>query len=287
MVEVKRSGITRKGSEITLTITIPVERVKEAFKQIKDAALKKVEVSGFRPGKAPREVAEKQLSEDALAQSLFQEIVPLAYAQTVSKEGLKPIIPPQITVKEFEKDKELIFEAKTVERPPVNLGNYQATLKGLKGKIIYGPEGKPIKGEEDITAAQVLEKLRKTVKVDIPDILIDHEVQRMLSSLIDQVRSLGLTVDQYLSSQGKTTEGVQKEYHEIAERNLKDEFTLIEIADTEGIKVSEKDIEEAIEATPDENIKSNLREQRGKIYLEDILRKRKTIERLLELSKGK
>lgn len=287
MAEVKRSEITRKGSEVTLTITIPAKQVKEAFKRIKDAALKEVEVSGFRPGKAPREVAEKQLNEDALAQNLFQEIVPLAYAQTVSKEGLKPIIPPQITVKSYKKDKELIFEAKTVERPPVNLGNYQTALKGLKGKIIYGPEGKPIKGEEDTTAAQVLEKLRKTVKVDIPHILIEYEVQRMLSSLVDQVRSLGLTIDQYLSSQGKTSEGVQKEYHEIAERNLKDEFTLIEIADAEGIKVSEKDIEEAIEATPDENVKSNLRGQQGKVYLEDILRKRKTIERLLELSKGK
>lgn len=287
MAEVKRSEITRKGSEITLTITIPAKQVKEAFKRIKDTALKEVEVSGFRPGKAPREVAEKQLNEDALAQNLFQEIVPLAYAQTVSKEGLKPIIPPQVTVKAFEKDKELIFEAKTVERPPVNLGNYQTALKGLKGKIIYGPEGKPIKGEEDTTAAQVLEKLRKTVKVDIPHVLIDYEVQRMLSSLIDQVRSLGLTVDQYLSSQGKTAEGIQKEYHKIAERNLKDEFILTEIANAEGIKVSEKDIEEAIEATPDENAKSNLKEKRGRAYLEDVLRKRKTIEHLLKLSKGK
>ncbi|GMR19267.1 MAG: hypothetical protein BMS9Abin34_399 [Patescibacteria group bacterium] len=283
MKEVTETQINRDGSEVTLVVTIPAKQVKEAFARSKAEALKGVKVHGFRPGKAPKEIAEKHLDEDALAQSLFQELVPPAYAQAVSKEGLKPVIPPEVTVKSFQKDEKLVFEAKTAERPPVDLGDYLKALRSLKGEVIYGPEGKPLKGE--VTAAQVLDKLREAVKINIPHVLIDYEVKRMLSSLIDQVRSLGITVDQYLSSQGKTAEGVRKEYHETAERNLRDEFILSEVAEAEDIKVSEGEIEEAIEATPDEKAKSFLKEERGRSYLEDTLRRRKTIERLLTVSK--
>lgn len=276
--------VSRKGSEITLTISIPAEEVKQAFSRVKQTALKEVKISGFRPGKAPSKLAEKQLNEDALAQDLFQELIPLAYAQAVSGQGIKPAIPPQIAVKSFQKDKELIFEAKTAEAPAVSLGSYEKAVKGLKGKTIFGPEGKPIKGGEKVTASQVLEKLRSVAKLDVPHLMIDYEVQRMLSSLVDQVNSLGLTVDQYLSSQGKKAEEIQKEYHEIAERNLKDEFILSQVAREVKIEVSEKEIEDAIGAAPDEKVRSGLRAERGRAYLEDVLRKRKTIEHLLKLT---
>lgn len=279
--------INREGSEITLTISIPAKQVKETFARIKGEALKKVEVPGFRSGKAPPGTAEKHLNEDALSQALFNDLVPPAYAQAVSKEKVKPVIPPQVTVKSFHKEKELVFEARTAEAPPVKLGSYKSALRSLKGKIIYGPEGKPLGKGETLTAAQVLEKLRETAQVEVPRLLIDYEVQRMLSSLIDQVKSLGLTIDQYLSSQGKTAEGLRKEYHETAARTLKDEFILAETAKKEEIKVSEKEIEEAIEAAPDEKVKADMREARGRAYLEDVLRKRKTIEHLLKISEGK
>jgi FKBP-type peptidyl-prolyl cis-trans isomerase (trigger factor) len=284
---VAEAKISKKDSEVTLTITIPAKKVKEVFSGIKEKAIKQVKVPGFREGKVPKDVAEKHLNEETLAQSLFQELIPIAYAQAITKEGIKPVIPPQITVKEYKKDKELVFEAKTAEVPSVSLGDYKKALKSLKPKVIYGPEGKPLREEGEITAAQILEELRGTAKVSVPHILVDYEVQRMLSSLIDQVRSLGLSMDQYLSSQGKNAEGIRKEYHDTAERNLKDEFVLTEIAKKEKINVEAKEIDEAIDATPDEKVKANLGSQQGRAYLEDVLRKRKTVEHLLKLAKGK
>ncbi|OGC63567.1 hypothetical protein A3J33_02100 [candidate division WWE3 bacterium RIFCSPLOWO2_02_FULL_53_10] len=281
------SQISRKDSEITLTINIPADQVESAFSKIKSEALKTVEIPGFRPGKAPAKLAESRLDEERLSQSLFQEIVPIAYARAVSEHKIKPIIPPQISITSFKKGEDLVFEARTAESPEVKLKDYQKTLKAVKGKTIYGPKGEPIDGSDKVTAAQVLEKVREVAQVAIPHLLIDYEVQRMLSSLVDQVNSLGLTVDQYLSSQGKKPEGLQKEYHEIAERNLKDEFILNHISREAGISVSEKEIEDAIEAAPDEKTRNGLQEPRGKAYLEDVLRKRKTIEHLIKIAEGK
>ena len=281
------SQISRKDSEITLTIRIPASQVEEGFNKVKNGALKEVKVPGFRPGKAPAKLAESQLSEDRLAQDLFQEVVPLAYARAVSEHKIRPIIPPQISVTSFKKGEDLVFEARTAELPEVGLGDYKKALKSVKGKVIYDSKGKALGDDQKITAAQVLEKAREVAKVSIPHILIDYEVQRMLSSLVDQVNSLGLTVDQYLSSQGKKPEDLQKEYHEVAERNLKDEFILNKVSQEEKISVSEKEIEDAIEAAPDEKTKTGLQEPRGKAYLEDVLRKRKTIERLIKIAEGK
>jgi len=284
---VANSQVSRKDSEITLTITIPAKRVEEAFNLVKAAALKEVKVPGFRTGKAPGKLAESQLSEDRLSQALFQEVVPLAYAQAVSENQLKPIIPPQVSVVSFKKGEDLVFEAQTAESPQVNLKDYKKSLKSVKGKVIYGPKGEPVEdGSEKVSASQVLDKIRETAEISIPHILIDYEVQRMLSSLVDQVNSLGLTVDQYLSSQGKKPEDMQKEYHEIAERNLKDEFILNQISQEEKISASEKEITDAIEAAPDDKTRERLQEQRGKAYLEDVLRKRKTIEYLIKTAEG-
>jgi FKBP-type peptidyl-prolyl cis-trans isomerase (trigger factor) len=283
---VTNSQISRKDSEITLTITIPAQQVDEAFRLIKTEALKEIKVPGFRAGKAPANLAESQISEDRLAQSLFQEVVPLAYAQAVSEHKLKPIIPPQVSVTSFKKGEDLVFEALTAESPEVVLKDYQKTLKSVRGKIIYGPKGEPVEGSEKVTAGQVLDKIRETAKISLPHILIDYEVQRMLSSLVDQVNSLGLTMDQYLSSQGKKPENIRKEYHEIAEKNLKDEFILNQISQEEKISASEKEIEDAIEAAPDDKTRTSLKEPRGKAYLEDVLRKRKTIEHLIRIAEG-
>lgn len=279
--------IKRDGAEVTMTVTIPAQQVSESFQRLKTQALKEVEVPGFRKGKAPQEVAEKRLNEEKLSQSLFQDLIPLAYAQAVSKEKLQPIIPPEISVKSFGNEKDLVFEARTAEAPEVKLGEYRKAVSGLKGKKILGPDGQPLSGDGEATAGQVLEKLREKVPVKIPHVLVDYEVQRMLSSLVDQVRSLGMTVDQYLSSQGKKAEEIQREYHQVAERNLQDDFILQQIARAEKVEVTAEDIEAAIESTPEEETKAKLREERGRAYLEDVLRKRKTIELLLDLAQGK
>lgn len=278
--------VKRESGNIILTITIPTEQVKGVFDEVRKEALKEVSIPGFRKGKIPEKIAEKELSEDSLSELLFNRLIPPAYAEAIKKERIKPIIPPQLKIISYQKDADLVFEAKTTERPEVKLGNYKAALTKIKGRVIRGPEGKPLKGGEKVTAEQVLEKLRETTKLEVPQILIEQEVQRMFSSLIDQTQKLGLTVEQYLSSQGKTADQLRKEYREAAERSLKDEFILNEISKAEKVEVTPKEVEEAIEAAPDEKSKEIFSKDQGRLYIEDVLRKRKAIEFLIKLAEG-
>jgi len=281
-----KTELKHKSGEVILTITIPAKRVRDAFSEIKRAALKEVSVPGFRKGKAPATIAEKHLDEDKLSEALFNHLVPPAYARALKERKIKPIVPPQLRIISYRKDEDLVFEAKTAVKPPIELGNYKAALKKLKGKVIYGPNGKPIKGGPKVTAAQVLEKLREVVGLEVPPILVEREVQRMLSSLLRQVQTLGITIEQYLSAEGKTVDQLRKEYQQTAERNIKDEFIVSEIAQEEGIGVEDKEVDEAIAAAPDEKTRKAFSEEGGRQYIENILRKRKTIEFLLKVAEG-
>ena len=54
--------------------------------------------------------------------------------------------------------------------------------------------------------------------------LIEKETNRLLSQLLDELKRLGMSLDQYLASRGKTDEQLRSEYDERAEKDLKMEW---------------------------------------------------------------
>ncbi len=160
-----------------------------------------------------------------------------------------------------------------------------------EGKTILGADGQPISGPkegqdvEEKKIDDVLKALLETATVEICDLIIDEEVNHMLSRLVDQTGRLGLTVDQYLASIGKDVEALKKEYRETAEKTLKLEFALMEAAKAENIIVEDSEIKTTIDAAPDEESRKNLANPANQAYIRSILLKNKTIQKLLEYTK--
>ena len=103
----------------------------------------------------------------------------------------------------------------------------------------------------------------------------------MLSNLIDQVKKLGLTVEQYLASTNRTNESIRQEYTDQSRRTITLEFALEEIADKEGILVSDDDVAAVIQSAKNEEEKKSMETQR--YYLATILRRQKTLDFLSSL----
>ena len=135
------------------------------------------------------------------------------------------------------------------------------------------------KKETGPTVAEVLETLYKAVIVDIAPVIIENEVNRMLSSLLNETQKLGLTVDSYLQTQQKTKESLRTEYEAQAKKTLALEFALEEIAEQEKVTVSETEIDEVVKNAKTESEKSELGKQ--KYYLASLLRRQKTLNSLL------
>lgn len=257
---------------IELTITIPWAEVKTVYDHVVDGAVENAEITGFRKGKAPRNLVEEKLDKSKIYEEVLKELIPKVYNEAATAQKIKPIVTPKVELKEASENKDWILRLLTCERPAV-------TLKAYKTKKIWTPGQDLPAGRQDQkrpTLDEVLKDLYGKVEISLPTILTDQEVNRLLSELIDQTKKLGLTVEQYLVSTGRNADTIRHEYEEQAKRTLTLEFALEEIADKEGILVSDNDIDTVIQSSKTEEERTALSAQR--YYLASVLRRQKTLD---------
>jgi len=263
---------------IQLTIPIPWSDVQKTRTTVVDEAVAGAELPGFRKGKAPREVVEKSLDEARVRDEVLKKLLPQAYITAVQDHKLQPIMNPKISVQKIEDGKDWEFIAQTVEMPQITLGKYKDEVKKITAKSKIAIPGKE---KQEVNFDEVMKAVLDTVQLAIPDLLLDQEVDRQLSNTLDEIKKLGLSLDQYLASTGKTAEALREDYKKKAENDIKIEFALQKIAEEEKIAVEEKEIEEAIQKAKDDDEKRHL--EANKYLLANIIRQQKTLDFLRNL----
>ena len=276
------------NGNLEVTITIPWEKVKQAYDKVLTKAVGETTLKGFRKGKAPKKLVEQKANKNTLYEETLKLLVPEIYSQAVKELKIKPVIAPHLKVISSQEGKDWQIQAVTCELPDIKLEEYQSEIrKATAVDKIWVPgkeqKGKEKKENEEEKLSKIFKTLQETIKFQIPEILVQDEVNRMLSRLIDQTAKLGLTVDQYLVSVGKNIDQLKEEYRKQAEELLKIELILSAIADKENISVGDDEIEKLIQAVPDEKTKNNLNTPEQKLYLRQLLRKRKVIDNLSRL----
>ncbi len=274
---------------IEITVTIPWTMVKDQFETVMTEAVAAAELPGFRKGKAPRAMVEERLDKSKMYEETIRQLIPKIYNDAITKEKIKPILQPKIVFKEALEEKDWVVQIITSEKPEVTLGDYKkaiADLNASKRNKIWTPgqKAEETKKEEKNpkpTIDELLAALYGAVKATLPAILVEHEVNRLLSDLLDQTKKLGLTVEQYLGSTGRTSDSVRKEYEEQAKRVLTLEFALEQIADENKILVEDDDIDAILKSSKSDEERKALEGQR--YYLASVLRRQKTIDMLAGL----
>lgn len=275
-----------ENGNLELTVNIPWSRIKTSYQQVLEKLAKEATLKGFRQGKAPVELVEKKIGKDKLYQETLKEILPQVYLEAIKEHQLKPIVNPQVSVNSLAEGKDWQIKAITCELPKVELGNYQEEVrKALATEKIWTPgqDKKPAPENESQKLDKIFKALLENVKLVLPEILVQDEVNRMLTRLIDQTARLGLTVEQYLASSGKTQEKLKEEYLQQAQETLKLELLLSAIADKEKIEITDEEVEKMIEAIPEEETKKAFTSQEQKTYIRQLLRKRRVIDNLAKL----
>lgn len=280
-----------ENGAVELTITIPARQIRQTYDQVLAQLVKTTEIKGFRKGKAPAKKVEEQVGKNKIYEEVLRFLLPQTYADAVKEHGLAPAMNPQIKVVSLQEDKDWEIKATTAELPEIKLGDYKKAIRDeLAASKIWVPgkddqkpeESKKITQDEKI--GKIFKALVKVAEADIPGILLEEEVNRMLSRLISQTEKLGLTVEQYLQSIGKTSEELRAEYRQQAEESLKLELILARLAEKEGVEVTDQEVNRMIAATPDEKARKNLETPAQKAYIRQILRKRKLIDNLLKIA---
>ncbi|WP_410514257.1 trigger factor [Paenibacillus sp. BR2-3] len=137
----------------------------------------------------------------------------------------------------------------------------------------------------------VVDKAAANAEVEIPEAMIDSEVQNMVRDFDSRLRQQGMNMDMFLSFSGQTREDLQNQMKGDAEKRVRNNLVLEVIAKQENIEVSDEEITqelatmaEAYKRTPDE-IRSILAANGSLNSLNEEISLRKTIDFLVENSK--
>lgn len=273
-----------------LLIDVTWDEIEKEYKSSFDVILAEFSFEGFRKGKVPASLAEKHIAKDQVYNQLIRSLLPRIYEDIIKKEGLKPIVSPKIDLVTAKEKETWQIKATLAEKPTVELGEYKKKLleakANLKKDAIWVP-GKDEAKKEDPNAqkdkmlSEALSILLKEVKCEVPFLLIESELNRKLTQLVDDVQKIGLTIDSYLQSKGLTMERLKEQYTREITDMYKLEFILLDIADKEKIEVSEDDMAKLFANLKDDKEKESAKA--NAYFYTSVLRKQKTLDFLISL----
>ena len=119
------------SNKAKLTIVVPAEQFDEAMNKAYLKMRGRINVPGFRKGKAPRKLIETMYGEGVFYDDALDIIFPEVYPAAIEAEGLKPVDRPEVNVEEIGQGKDLKFTCEVFVRPDVELGQY----KGLEVEV--------------------------------------------------------------------------------------------------------------------------------------------------------
>ncbi|OGM21394.1 hypothetical protein A2955_05340 [Candidatus Woesebacteria bacterium RIFCSPLOWO2_01_FULL_37_19] len=277
---------------IQITFTVPYALIKKNKDEVLKEISKEVTVPGFRKGMAPIEKATGYIPENTVLEKILTKILPRLLAESIKKEKLMLAIYPKFELVKAKEDEDWQIRATSCELPKVELGEYKKIISGvLRSKSIWTPSSSAKQDidekDKDTRLAreqEVLKALIETVKIKIPKILIEEEVNIHLSKLLEKIEKLGLNLDSYLASIGKTADDLRKDYEKQSSDSISLELILNEIANAENIKVSNTELDDAITASQaDSKLASDVSNPDKHRYIESVLKRRKALQYLISL----
>lgn len=140
--------IKNENSEITIEVTVAQEAFDKAVNVAYNKNKSRFNIPGFRKGKAPRKIIERQYGEGVFFEDAVNAIVPEYYEKALEELKLEPVSRPEIDLKELEPGKDFVFTAVFAVAPEFELEGY----KGIEVEKV----------NDEVTDEMVEEELKKT-----------------------------------------------------------------------------------------------------------------------------
>lgn len=277
--DIKSKNLPNSEAEITGSITLEFieECRKEALKELNNRS----NFPGFRPGKIPEETLIKRLGEIAILEESAEIALGKEFGEIIKESGIKAIGRPTIGVTKLGLGIPLEFKITTAVEPEFDLPDYKAlALTAKKNNPLSSMEVTEkeiqevedeinkrefkveIKEGEDLKEKikenlirekefRAIEKVRielvdllvKETKIEVPKILVDSELEKMIGQFKDDVSRAGVKWDEYLKSIKKTESEIKLDWFDKAVNRAKIELIVAKIATLEKIEPSSEEIE--------------------------------------------
>jgi len=146
---VKVSSTELPPRQVSLAIEVEQERLDRAMDDAFRRLAGRVDVPGFRRGKAPRTMVERMIGRERIVEEALDQLLPVVVTEAIEQEKVEPYTRPRVESIEFDP---LRLKAIVGLAPKVELGDYKADLRV--------PAEEPNIGDEQVEA--VIQRLRES-----------------------------------------------------------------------------------------------------------------------------
>ena len=114
-----------------LTVEVPFEELKPSLDKAYKSIAQQINVPGFRRGKVPPMVIDRQVGRGAVLQEAINEVVPQKYVEALQSHDLQPVAQPEVEVTRIDDNEAIEFTAEVDVRPEITVPDW----KGLEAEV--------------------------------------------------------------------------------------------------------------------------------------------------------
>jgi trigger factor len=133
---VKSAVETLSPTRAKLTVEVPFEELKPSLDAAYQQIAKQINVPGFRRGKVPPMIIDRQVGRGAVLDQAINEVVPKKYVEALQENNLVPLAQPDIEVTRFEDNEALEFTAEVDIRPEFTVPDYAGIEASVDDVVI-------------------------------------------------------------------------------------------------------------------------------------------------------
>lgn len=122
-------------STVELTFTLDTDELEKQRDIALDKAIAQVKIPGFRPGKAPKKMAEEHINPAILMQQALDVVLNDAYQEALKEHDLTPVAQPDVDVDSLDISKPIPVKLTVQVRPEAKIGDYHK----IKAKKVVEP----------------------------------------------------------------------------------------------------------------------------------------------------
>ncbi len=131
---------------VSFEFKVSAEEFEAAIQKAYKKNVGKINIQGFRKGKAPRAIIERYYGKEVFYEDAVNIVLPDAYDKAIEEQNIEAVAQPEIDVKEISAETGVVFTAKVAVKPEFELGQY----KGVKvKKVTHKTTEKEINAEID------------------------------------------------------------------------------------------------------------------------------------------
>lgn len=241
-------------------VTIEAEKLESYYKKALSRIKKNLELPGFRVGTVPEKILEEKLGENQILDEAAELAIKdwwVKILRELEEKNIEPMGSPRVEITKIARGNPLELKIQISVIDKINLPDYKKIAKNVLS------EKKDTQTDKGELRIKTLDEISQKTKIDLPKILIESELNRMVAEYKSSVSDMGIKWGDYLKSLKdiKSEEDLKKNWREDAVKRAKYGLVMREIAKKENLTPS-KDF---LEKESEEFLRKMTGEERKKI----------------------